>query len=303
MTRFNLQAVLFVFILLVLVYFIRSEKISTNISNTVNEKINFTSVKANFKNFIYSTNTTKPNDVKAKSVVIKKLGDSYSFLEVETNQRWPIASITKLMTAAIALEKFFINQPVSFNDKIIVTEGVSGNFQSGEVFAAIDLIKALMVVSSNDAAMALAEAYGYQNFIDAMQIKAAELGMRQTTFYDPTGLSFLNQSTIGDLEKLVKYVLEKHPEIFSFSREKIILVGGKKYLININEFAGQSDFIGGKTGFTDDASGNLISLFRDPFGGDTPILIIVLGTDDRFGETRRLLDYFNNLRYNKRTNI
>lgn len=299
MTRFNLQAVLFVFILLALVYFIRLDKAPPNSSNTINDKINFTSVKTSLKNFIYSINTTKPDNVKAKSVVIKKLGDGYSFLKVGTDQRWPIASITKLMTATIALEKFSPSQLISFDDKIISTEGVSGDFRSGEVFAAIDSVKALMVVSSNDAAMALAETYGYQNFIDAMQAKAAELDMRQTTFYDPTGLSFLNQSTIDDLEKLVKYVFEKHPEIFDFSREKSVLIGGKRFLTNINEFSGQPDFIGGKTGYTEDSNGNLISLFRNSAGGETPLLIIVLGTDDRFGDTQRLLDYFNGLRYNR----
>ncbi len=299
MTRFNLQAISFAVILFILVYFIHPKEIAPLNTSTVNDKIGFTSVRANFKNFIYSTNIVKPDDVKAKSIAIKKLGDNYYFLKIGTDQRWPIASITKLMTATIALEKFPPSQPIFFNDKIIATEGASGGFQSGEAFAAIDLVKALMIVSSNDAAMALAEAHGYQNFIDAMQIKAAELGMKQTTFYDPTGLSFLNQSTIDDLEKLVKYVFEKHPEIFGFSRERALLIGGKKNLININEFSGQPDFIGGKTGYTDDASGNLISLFQNPSGGDAPILIVVLGTDDRFGDTRRLLDYFNNLHYNK----
>ncbi|MEK7115254.1 MAG: serine hydrolase [Patescibacteria group bacterium] len=298
MTRFNLQAILFIFILLGLVYFIRPNFSKQKNIITINDTIGFTSVKANVKNFIYSTDIIKPDNVRAKSVVIKKLGDSFSFLKVGADQRWPIASVTKLMTATIALEKFPPNRLISFNDKIVITEGVSGGFQAGEIFTAIDLVKALMVVSSNDAAMALAETYGRQNFIDAMQIKAVELGMRQTTFYDPTGLSFLNQSTIDDLEKLIKYVFEKHPEIFNFSREKKALIGGKKYLTNINEFAEQPNFIGGKTGYTDDASGNLISLFHDSFGGGAPILIIVLGTDDRFGDTRILLDYFNNLRYN-----
>jgi len=299
MTRFNLQVILFTLVLMALVYFIKPNRISTNISDTINDKIYFTSVRDNLKNFIYSVNTTKPDDIKSKSVVIKKLGDGYSYLKVRTDQRWPIASITKLMTATIALEKFAPGQLIYFNDKIISTEGASGGFQSGEVFTAIELVKALMVVSSNDAAMALAESYVYHNFIDAMQVKAAELGMRQTTFYDPTGLSFLNQSTIDDLEKLVKYVFEKHPEILNFSRERSVSIGGKRNLVNINEFAGQFDFVGGKTGYTDDANGNLISLFRDQSGGGNPLLIIVLGTEDRFGDTRRLLDYFNNSSYNK----
>lgn len=190
------------------------------------------------------------------------------------------------MTAVVALEKMDASQKISFNDKMVATEGVSGSFRAGDFFSVNDLVKTLMGVSSNDAAAALAETFGYQSFIDAMQIKASELEMTQTTFFDPTGLSFLNQSTAPDLEKLIRYILEKHPEILEISKYQNMNISGR-VLVNINEFAGEENFLGGKTGFTDDASGNLISLFRNPDG--SALLIIVMGTDDRFGETRKLL--------------
>ena len=62
----------------------------------------------------------------------------------------------------------------------------------------------------------------------------------------------------------------------------------KRKLVAINQFAGSEEFLGGKTGFTDEASGNLVSLFRLH---DRPFLIIVFGTDDRFGETARIRDW------------
>jgi len=60
---------------------------------------------------------------------------------------------------------------------------------------------------------------------------------------------------------------------------------------NINHFAGQADFLGGKTGYTDDAGGNLLSLFSYQ---KRPVLVLVMGASDRFGETRRLLQWFKN---------
>lgn len=290
MSKLNLQA----FFLAVVIFWLTwtnrlhaPEPANKDRSLDTNQTIALTSVTVRSLADNQKISTDKPESFKAKAAVAKILGEKNQILGWDINQRWPIASLTKLMTAAIAAEKLPASQKIIFNDKIIATEGNAGGFRTGEVFLVFDLIKALMSVSSNDAAMALAEFYGYQEFINAMQLKAADLGMRNTTLFDPTGLSFLNQSTIADLEKLVNYVFSRYPEIFQISRQPKVIIGGNRQLLNINELAGEKNFIGGKTGFTDDANGNLISLFKDS-SGET-ILIIVLGTDDRFGETRKLL--------------
>ena len=114
--------------------------------------------------------------------------------------------------------------------------------------------------------------------------------MRQTGFSDPSGLSYLNQSTAGDIDKLVTYILIRHPEIFAWSRTKTIRIGNIDRA-NINEFAGRPDFVGGKTGFTDEASGNLVTIFSSRTG---PVTIIVLGAgarEDRFIETNILFEW------------
>ena len=297
MSKHNLQSVLFTLIILGFVFFGRSNKSEFN-NSIIGNKISFTSI-GSLRSVVISSGLIKnsfipPENLKAKTILVKNLNNGYTLYSLNDDWRWPIASLTKLMTAVVALEKMDPSQKIFFNDKIIETEGVSGGFKVGDFFSVNDLIRALVGVSSNDAAVALAESYGstsspqsgYQNFIDAMQIKASELGMKQTTFFDPTGLSFLNQSTVPDLEKLVRYILDKHPQIFEISKHPNIEISGR-VLKNINEFAGEENFLGGKTGFTDDANGNLISLFKNPDGG--VLLIIVMGTDDRFGETRKLL--------------
>lgn len=240
------------------------------------------------RNFPSSATTA---DLSVTTALVKRVGEPFALLKMNSLTRWPIASLTKLMTAVVALERFGPERVITFSETAVATEGGSGGFLVGESFSVHDLVVSLMTVSSNDAAVALAEGDNPASFLAAMQTKARELGMLQTTLADPTGLSFLNQSTIDDLEKLVIYVLQAHPDIFAASREPVATLANGRQLVSINEFTKREDFIGGKTGFTDEANGNLISLFRDPNSGKI-LLIIVLGTDDRFGETKKLYGYF-----------
>lgn len=126
-----------------------------------------------------------------------------------------------------------------------------------------------------------------------MNSYAVRFGLKDTRFVDPTGLSIGNQSTVQDLAKLTKYILINRPEIFNISREPVVTItdltsGNSRELKNINQFAGQANFIGGKTGTTPEAVGNLISIFRGTKNGEG-FIIVLLGTEDRFNETRKLL--------------
>ncbi len=207
-----------------------------------------------------------PFNFKGQSALARELNGETIFYELNPQQRWPIASLTKLMTGVIALEKIEKNNQIE------------------------NLIKAMMLISDNDAADQLANIFGNENFIEAMNQKANELGMYQTSFFDPSGLSFLNQSTTNDLYKLVRYISIYRPQILQWSRERELNINGLKY-VNINKFVERSDFLGGKTGWTDEASGNLISVFSSP---QKPILIIALGTAnkiERFEQTKNLLEW------------
>jgi len=224
--------------------------------------------------------------------------DGSELHSLRADKRWPIASITKLMTAAVA-DKLYLSGEVNdyelikITEEMVSTEGISGGLQVGEIFRADDLIKAMMLVSSNDAAAALAMHYGEEAFVDEMNKFAIQLGMIDTNLADPTGLSVQNLSTVEDLRRLAKFVFEEQPYIFSISRRQSDSIvdrahGARKRLDNINALAGTDEFLGGKTGSTPEAEGNLISIF-EVSGRTDPIIIIVLGTDDRFGETEIIL--------------
>lgn len=226
----------------------------------------------------------------AKTFVVKYLDYNLTVSELNPEKRWPIASLTKLMTSVIALEAIGSEARVVLSEKAVNTEGAAGDFKPGETFQAYDLVKAMLVASSNDAAAALTEFFGEQKFMNEMQRKANDLKMYNTTYLEPTGLSFVNQSTASDLVKLVKYIYENHPEILTVSREpaaelKELKSGKSRKIETVNQFAGQPDFIGGKTGYIDEAGRNLIGLFE--IKGQR-VLFIVLGAEDAFAEVGAL---------------
>ncbi len=234
--------------------------------------------------------------------LVKYLNYNVYILEKNTEKRWPIASVTKLMTAVIAVEDLNPEARVKISEQAATVGGSSiGNFKTGEMFKVSDLVKAMLVASSNDAAVALAQSMGDKEFIDAMQRKASDLGMFDTTYIEPTGLSFVNQSTISDLAKLATYIYENHPEILAITRQPQVEIlelksGQSRTLSNVDPFAGSPDFIGGKTGFTDEARRNLVALFRT---NNEMILTVVLGSDDSFIETAKLKEFVTTCNPNK----
>ena len=245
--------------------------------------------------FIFRKDWNTPDpELKAKAILAKDLDYDFDFYRRNIYDRWALASLTKLMAAVIAYEDVGLEKIAAISQLAADAEGVAGNFKVGERYTISDLVKAALLVSSNDAATAIAEFYGSESFVGKMQEKAAALGMEQTKFSEPTGISFENQGSIEDLEKLVSYIYAKQPQILEITRQQKAGVselnsGVSRDLLNINNFAAsRPDFFGGKTGFTDQAGGNLISIFNH---NGHKILIIVLGTEDRYGQTDLLYNW------------
>ncbi len=216
----------------------------------------------------FTTNEEPSPKLKINAALVKDAIGSQVFYRLNADERWPLASLTKLMTATVALE----NLPTSEERDT--------------------LIKRMMVISNNAAADALANMLGFDQWIALMNTTATRLGMTATGFTDAQGVSYLNQSTAGDIGKLVAYILQRHPNIFAWSTAKSITIDDTIY-VNINEFVQRPDFLGGKTGFTDEANGNLVTIFKTARG---PIVFIVLGTPDkleRFIQTEKLFTWLS----------
>ena len=236
----------------------------------------------------------KDPELNVKAALVKDLDNNMNLYALNSNLRWPLASLTKLMSAVIAIENVGLNKEAEISQSALDSEGVAGKLEKGEKYAVGELAKVMLLVSSNDAAAAIAEYYGKNDFVKQMQSKAYFLGMDQTTFGDSTGIFPANNGTADDLEILIRYILEKHPGIFKITaQEKAEIFENskaiKKGLLNINGYASsRPNFLGGKTGFTDEANGNLVSIFE--YKGHK-ILLIVFGTSNRFEQTDILFNW------------
>lgn len=229
--------------------------------------------------------------ISAASALVEDIDSKKVLYEFNSERQWSAASLTKLVTALSAMESLSEEQLGKLNSDeesmikvsptAIATESSAGNLVSGRAYRLEELLRAMLVFSSNDAATAISEWLGKDSFIEFMNKTAKKAGMVNTRFFDPHGLTPLNLTTAKDLEHLVGYIYNKQSEILEFTREKI---EGATH-----PFAGQDDFLGGKTGFIDESAGNLISLFQ--YRGQ-PIVIIVLGSKQRAEDTQILKDWF-----------
>ncbi len=229
-------------------------------------------------------------DIDATSVLASDLKTGNHIFRFNSEKKWPLASTTKLMTALIVSDLMKPNDLVTVTKEAILTEGASGNYSVQEVSTVSDLIKSMLLVSSNDAAEALSINYGKDRFVKIMNSKAIDLGMTNTEFYDSSGVSAKNLGTAEDLEKLAKFIWYNRRDVLDITRyiKGTVInknTGESRELTNINLFAGRPEFLGGKTGTLPEIGGNLISFF-DING---PKLIIIMGAQDKFKETEKAI--------------
>ena len=234
--------------------------------------------------------------VGAEAAYLGDISSGKEFYALNAEKHWPLASLTKLMTAAVALEHFSVNDVITIAPdafQMSATTPDEAALRVGERYRMKDILAMALLPSSNKAADALAAAVGRTQFVSEMNSQAPAWGMNDTHFEEPTGLSVLNQSTARDLAVLASSIYRTYPQIFALTREPRYTAtelqsGRQTDVKSINTFAGQSDFLGGKTGYTDEADGNLLSLF---LYRNSPVACIVMGTPDRFGETTKLMHW------------
>lgn len=213
------------------------------------------------------------------------------------SQQLPIASVTKLMTAVVILENMDLSQTFTVPAEDINVDGLGADLYKGEQFLGTDLFKFMLIKSSNDAALTFATA-AQKNGIDMitkMNEKARELGMTNTKFTNPAGLDDQNAfSTAADLVKLVDYA-QKYDLITETLRTKSLDInsinGLAHHILNTDQLLGLiPGIIVGKTGYTDGALGTMVLEVAVNSGKDQ-IISVILGSHDRFGETRALINW------------
>ncbi len=250
--------------------------------------------------------------ISAKAAIVKDLNTGNILYEKNTYEPLPLASLTKVVTALTATEILS-----EYNKDIVqinwedLNEGTD-SLVAGEHFTVQDLLDFTLISSSNDGASALASVAGgfiatnttnqtaSQAFIARMNTVAQKIGMKDTHFFNETGLdeSEINREpgAIGsarDVAALFDYVLDHEPALLEATRANAMTIQSKEgyvhHLENTNEIVGRlPNILGSKTGFTNTAGGNL-AVVIDP-GLNQPIAIVVLGSskDGRFKDVERL---------------
>ncbi len=208
----------------------------------------------------------------------------------------PIASLTKLMTAVVAVEYINMDERVQMHQGATVAQALIPRLAERSSVSMYSLLELLLLESSNEAADVIANEVGRNQFITYMNERAQTLGMTHTMFADPSGLSADNVSSVGDLLRLIQYIYEKRRFIIDMSAGKKLpdqyVSGEFSGLANFNTVSGTDNFIGGKIGETTAAKQTSVTLHTLRVKGeDRVIAIIILGSDGRDADVKALLHY------------
>lgn len=214
----------------------------------------------------------------------------------EKNADYPLlpASTTKILTALVALDYYQLSQVLTVPS--LKFEGQRMRLVVGEKLTTESLLYGLLVFSANDAAEVLAYHYpgGREAFVAAMNVKAKELQMQHSYFVNPTGLDNNEHvSTARDMIRLAEVAMRN--DVFATiveTKQKTVtdITGRLKHnLANINQLLGTVEGVKGvKTGWTEGARENLVTYVERE---NKRVLIAVLGSQDRFGETTELINW------------
>jgi len=234
-------------------------------------------------------------EISAESGLVVDINSGNIVFEKNSKAKMNIASLVKIMTAVVALEH------KRLDEKIIVSERAAGigentmGITEGEVYTLEELLYGLMLNSGNDSAYAIAEgvAGNVNDFVNWMNIKAGELNLSDTEFFDPSGLDDSTNSTAADLVKLSRYAMqnEDFKKIVGTVDMELPYSEMHKYLYLENQTNLLTTYpgVGGiKTGYTEEAGYCLVTYAKNE---DVELIGVVLNAVNRKFDMLNMLDY------------
>lgn len=250
--------------------------------------------------FPVRVNAVSADSITAPSAVLMETSTGKILFEKNSHDQRPCASVTKIMTLLLVFEAIDSGK-LSLDDTITASEHASSMggsdiwLEPGETMSADDMIKATVVASANDAAVALAEHIsGSENaFIEQMNKRAKELKMNDTVFKNCNGLDEDGHVTSAYDVAIMSRELMKHEKIFDYTSIWLDnLRDGKTQIVNTNKLLKTYNGITGlKTGTTNDAG---CCMSASAKRGDVSLVAVVLGCKtgkERFSDAAALLDY------------
>lgn len=234
--------------------------------------------------------------VPAHSVLLKELRSGRVLYEHDAEKRLSPASLTKIMSALVILEKGHLDEQATVSKNAARAPKSHLRLKTGEVFRLEDLLKAMLIVSANDACLAAIEHVGggEEQFVMLMNAKAAELGLADTHFSNGCGFDGPDHySTAEDLARLSEAAMQ-NPVFRELVREEQEIItpvsGHRAYVLhNTNRLLGRIPGVEGvKTGFTSKAGRCLIAKVSQN-GSD--LLLVILNSNRRWNIAKSLIDY------------
>ena len=239
----------------------------------------------------------------SKSAILIDAKTGTVLYEKDADKSYPPASMTKIMSMLLIMEEIDKNN-LSLDDKILISKKASSMggsqlfLQEGESYPVKELLKGIAIASCNDAVVAMAEKIGgsVEGFVDMMNKKAKELGLKNTKFINPHGLdSEGHVSSARDMALMAKELL-KHEKILEFTSiyEDYLKKndGSSIWLVNTNKLVRFYEGVDGlKTGFTKEAGYCLTSTAQK---NNLRLISVVMGeptSDERSSDTTNMLNY------------
>ena len=256
--------------------------------------------------------------LEAKAAYVYDLRTGEVIFSKNEDKRLPLASLTKLMSALVARDISPDYGIVTVGEEALENDGDSGLFRD-EKWALKDLLDFSLITSSNDGMRAVALALGalsradatddeiINDFVGRMNEKASDLGLKNTYFWNETGLDQSDikggaYGTAEDVTALMAFIIMEFPDLLAATQESVSefasLDNNVHVARNTNDIISDiPGLLASKTGFTDTAGGNLSIIFDPELG--RPIVVTVLGSTEggRFDDVKKLveasLEYIN----------
>lgn len=239
-------------------------------------------------------NSVEAMDTSASCAIVMDQNSNRIIYSKNIHKVRSVASISKIMTAVLAIESGKLDEKVTVGEEILKAYGSAVYLTVGEILTLRDLVYGLMLRSGNDAALAIATyvSGSVDKFVEDMNKKAVQIGMKNTTFHNPHGLDEEsgNMSTAYDMAILTSYAMKNE------DYKKI--VGTKKYSLKTNKnnylWKNKNKLLntyqyttGGKTGFTEIAKRTLVSTASKD---NTDLVVVTLNDGNDFNDHKNLYE-------------
>lgn len=252
--------------------------------------------------FLYGANIcyAEELDIYSKSAILYNMDDDIILYEKNSEERTSIASLTKIMTCIVAIENIDnLDQKIILKSDVFTGLAEAGasvaGFRVGENVTFRDLLMGALLPSGADAtrALALNISGSESEFVNLMNNKAIELGLKNTHFENTTGLESSNHySTVKDISIILKYALKNQTFKDMYTTREYTTTSNLTFYSTLKKISNNysfdvSNILGSKTGYTDEAGLCMSSIANY---NDVNYLLVTAGADYRGNVPRQLLD-------------